>query len=246
MDLSTFTQMYIPKFETLGSLALLIIISLVLIRFKKSEIREFLNLFKNKKNVIKISISLLILILSIFTMRSLAAYAEAWYAPNTHPLRDFFHDYIPIVNVNFLATFGYLAIIFTLTAYLIIKKPKLIAKYMVTAGLFCLTRGFFISITHLDAPFPRADDHAIGNLFKRHYFTQDLFPSGHTAKPFLAYLFLRKEKIGKFFLIASIVMGVFVLLMHTHYSIDVFGAYFVVFGVFHLSKKYLWKYFELE
>jgi membrane-associated phospholipid phosphatase len=49
---------------------------------------------------------------------------------------------------------------------------------------------------------------------------------------FMAFLVFRKETIGKFFLILTAIFSVTVLLMHVHYSIDVFSAFFITYGVY--------------
>ena len=40
-------------------------------------------------------------------------------------------------------------------------------------------------------------------------------------------------------LASSIILGITVLLMHVHYSIDVFSAYFIVYGIYVLGNKFL-------
>ena len=67
-------------------------------------------------------------------------------------------------------------------------------------------------------------------------FKNALFFSGHTAVPFLGFLLFRKEKIGIFFLIATIVMALTVLFMHVHYSIDVFAALFITWGSYGIGE----------
>ena len=56
--------------------------------------------------------------------------------------------------------------------------------------------------------------------------TKDLFFSGHTATIFLFYLVSDKKTLKIFFLVATILVGVFVLLQHVHYAIDVASAPF--------------------
>ncbi|MGI8636566.1 MAG: phosphatase PAP2-related protein, partial [Segetibacter sp.] len=69
--------------------------------------------------------------------------------------------------------------------------------------------------------------------------TKDLFYSGHTASVFLAYLILRKksEKIAA--LIATIIVGISLLLQHIHYTIDVVTAPFFVYFLFLLARKFV-------
>jgi membrane-associated phospholipid phosphatase len=95
--------------------------------------------------------------------------------------------------------------------------------------LLVLIRSFFISLTHLgipaDAILPSGP-----HLWSMIIFKNDLFFSGHTALPFLGFLIFRKEKIRAFFLVMTVILAATVLLMHVHYSIDVFAAFFIAYG----------------
>jgi hypothetical protein len=57
--------------------------------------------------------------------------------------------------------------------------------------------------------------------------TKDLFFSGHTATVFLCFLTTVSSKLRIWFLIATFLVGFFVLLQHVHYTIDVVAAPFV-------------------
>lgn len=56
--------------------------------------------------------------------------------------------------------------------------------------------------------------------------TKDLFFSGHTATVFLCFLTTVNSKLRIWFLIATFLVGFFVLLQHVHYTIDVVAAPF--------------------
>jgi hypothetical protein len=53
---------------------------------------------------------------------------------------------------------------------------------------------------------------------------RDLFFSGHFASVFIPYLLLRKKAVGWIFALASVLIGLCVMLQHIHYSYDVVGA----------------------
>jgi hypothetical protein len=75
------------------------------------------------------------------------------------------------------------------------------------------------------------------DIFHRISSGDDLFFSAHTGLPFLLTLIFWNEKYLKyFFLFSTLVGGTAVLLGHLHYSIDVFSAVFITFGVFQISK----------
>jgi membrane-associated phospholipid phosphatase len=67
----------------------------------------------------------------------------------------------------------------------------------------------------------------------------DFFFSGHTGMPFLIALIFWKEKWVRSISIAvSLLFGALVLLGHLHYSIDVFGAFFITYTIFHICQKF--------
>ncbi|MBD3360385.1 hypothetical protein GF366_01130, partial [Candidatus Peregrinibacteria bacterium] len=77
-----------------------------------------------------------------------------------------------------------------------------------------------------------------GGHLSKLFFENDLFFSGHTAVPFLAFLVFKESKIFKWVMFAgSILMAITVLLMHVHYSIDVFAAFFITYGIYSISNK---------
>ena len=155
---------------------------------------------------------------------------------NTVPVPDLILDNIPALNLGWLYAYGFLAVLTTLTIYTLIFRAK---RFHEVAFLFCLlilVRSIFIMLTHVGIPADAKMDVGIPELYQHSNFRNDLFFSGHAAMPFLAFLIFRKEKIGMFFLAMSIILSATVLLMHVHYSIDVFSAFFITYGVYKLGE----------
>jgi hypothetical protein len=69
--------------------------------------------------------------------------------------------------------------------------------------------------------------------------TKDLFFSGHTATIFLFYLVSDPARRGLkiIFLICTVLVAVFVLLQHVHYTIDVASAPFFTFSAYKITLK---------
>jgi membrane-associated phospholipid phosphatase len=91
-------------------------------------------------------------------------------------------------------------------------------------------------MTHL-GPSP---DHIATDLEGLRYVSSgaDLFFSGHTGLPFLmSLLFWENKKLRYIFLFCSVAAAVAVILGHLHYTIDVFSAFFITYGVFHISQR---------
>ncbi len=63
---------------------------------------------------------------------------------------------------------------------------------------------------------------------------KDLFFSGHTATMFVFFLVAKDRTLRIIFLIATILVGIFVLIQHVHYTIDVISAPFFAYTSFRI------------
>lgn len=120
-------------------------------------------------------------------------------------------------------------------------NPNMVITFLIAYILLLATRIITISITRLLAP-PELivlKDPMGSLLYPSKFITQDLFYSGHTATLFLFYLCSTK-KIDKYYmLLATISVGILLLIQHVHYTVDVVFAPLFAFGCFWLSKRIL-------
>ena len=65
--------------------------------------------------------------------------------------------------------------------------------------------------------------------------------SGHTAIPFLFFLFFETRLQKAVMLAGSLVMAATVLLTHNHYTVDVLAAWFMGYAIFALSRALYYK-----
>jgi len=100
-----------------------------------------------------------------------------------------------------------------------------------TYSLTALLRLITIFLLPLNAPVtiiplkdPFVEFFGGGNTLLR-----DLFFSGHTATMFVFFLAAKSRKLKIIFLIATILVGLFVLIQHVHYTIDVIAAPFFAY-----------------
>lgn len=153
---------------------------------------------------------------------------------------DLILDNIPTYNLEFLYTWGIYALIFLVYFYAIFIKPEIVPFTMKTFAMLMFLRSGFILMTNIGPPadsFYLGADNIGGYAISNFLFKNDLFFSGHTAHPFLAFLIFKDTKLRWVFFVGSIVMGITVLLMHIHYSIDVFAAFFIAYGTYAFSDK---------
>ena len=147
---------------------------------------------------------------------------------------DIILDNIPTFDLDFIYIYGAIIVVGIFFAYPLFLKVKELHKAISQFSLLVMVRSAFTCFTHLSIP-------SSALVFKIPFFmpflnySNDLFFSGHTAIPFLGFL-LFKGKIRYFFLVSSIVMGLTVLLMHVHYTIDVFSAFFITYGTYKVGE----------
>ena len=142
---------------------------------------------------------------------------------------DLILDHLPVVDLTVIYLFAYAAMFLFLLCYPLFYDVKRFHIVIGHFSLLVLIRSFFITLTHLKPP---VDAIVVTYPYLNNIlvFQNDLFFSGHTAIPFLGYLIYREEPIGKVFLWVTVLLAATVLLMHVHYSIDVFAAIFISYG----------------
>ncbi len=180
-----------------------------------------------------IIISLLFFIIAFMLNYTAGSYAER---RGTTPVDDIILDNIPTMDIDVIYIYGSSLVILVLFGYPLFFKVKKLHIVINQFALLSLLRSFFISLTHLGTPM-NSLIYTTPKLFILFDFKNALFFSGHTAFPFLGFLLFRKEKIGVFFLISTLVMMITVLCMHVHYSIDVFAALFITYGSFKIGEQ---------
>jgi len=149
---------------------------------------------------------------------------------------DVILDHIGPIDLSFLFVWGYIAIIVVFFAYPAVFKPSKIHTALIMFSLLLSIRSLFIYLTHLVTP--AAAIHAeFPEIFSLFRFKNDLFFSGHTAVPFLGFLIYKNKFVKYFMLVASLVMATTALLTHQHYSIDVFAAFFITYGVYKIGER---------
>lgn len=154
-------------------------------------------------------------------------------------VEDIILSNIPVFNVDAAFVYGTF-VVALISLGVLLAYPKRIPFGFKAVALFIVTRSLFTLMTHLGAPEAQyATD--FGDTIARSFFGADQFFSAHTGMPFLgavAFWYLNR-RAALFFLASSIFFAVVVLLGHIHYTIDVFSAFFITYGIFHIARLWM-------
>ncbi|MEK7507512.1 MAG: phosphatase PAP2-related protein [Patescibacteria group bacterium] len=153
---------------------------------------------------------------------------------------DVFLDNLPTLDIDFIIVQG--AMYFWLfSMILLVSRPRYLLFSLKAIALFVICRAFFISLTHIGIHPGQIvfDDSGLLNyVYSRLISGGEFFFSGHTGAPFLLALIFWDDKYWRmFFLCATVFFGASVLFAHVHYSIDVFAAPFITYGIFRIATK---------
>jgi hypothetical protein len=188
---------------------------------------------KDRKFMFSVASALIFLVLSIVLNFYAAQYAML---RASNPVTDIILSNIRVYDVDWLFIYGAFAF-WAFFAAICIVYPNKIPFLLKSVSLFIIIRAIFVILTHI-APFPTRLYIPPGGIMSDFTFGSDLFFSGHTGLPFLMALVFWNNKIMRIiFICISIVFGVVVLLAHLHYSIDVLGAFFITYSIFHIAEK---------
>lgn len=144
------------------------------------------------------------------------------------PVEDFLLGIIPLAEWAVDIHLGVSTVLIFAVLSLLWFFPRHIPFALLSLALLIFTRAIFINMTYIGI-YPDASPISGSPIT----FGGDLFFSGHVAIPFLfALIFWKKEILRYIFIGASIFLGVATLFSHVHYSIDVFAAPFIAYGVY--------------
>lgn len=196
---------------------------------------EWKSEIKRHKNLILISCLFLIIAIGF-------DYLSGIYVEKTIGVSatDLILDHIPTLDLDIIFIYGAVIIFAAFFIYPLLFKVRELHIVIGQFSLLYLIRSAFVIFTHLQTPIGALKFH-IPYILSFLTFQNDLFFSGHVALPFLGFLIFRKEKIGWFFLAATIIMAFTVLFMHVHYSIDVFAALFIAYGSYKIGEWFFRK-----
>ncbi|WP_158826508.1 phosphatase PAP2-related protein [Mucilaginibacter lacusdianchii] len=147
-------------------------------------------------------------------------------------LHDFVLARIPAANVSiciFLIIWG----MGLYTLIRAIKQPLIYTKYVWLYIMICVARILTITLVPLAAPAHLVElvDPLTGVFYGHATITKDLFFSGHTATLVAMCFCLPKKGERIAAAVASVIVGILLLVQHVHYTIDVLAAPVFVFAL---------------
>jgi len=119
------------------------------------------------------------------------------------------------------------------------QSPALFLLFLWSCLFLSLARIITMSLVPLNPPagLVPLTDPILAPFYNHNQITKDLFFSGHAGSVFLIFLILRKKREKLFALLATLSVGILLLIQHIHYTIDVVIAPLFVYIVFIVAKR---------
>ena len=178
------------------------------------------------------------LILISFILLSLPFFFQAIEKRNGISFNDYLLSWLPAYDLSlYIFTVIWSMTLFTFSRFK--QDPNILLTFLWGFILINLSRFVFIGLIPLNAPANLIPIHdPISNHFYGPKFiTKDLFFSGHTAAMFLMFLCFKKRTDKIIALLATIIIGIAVLIQHVHYTVDVVMAPVITYFLWIGSKK---------
>lgn len=150
------------------------------------------------------------------------------------PVDDLLLEIIPLSEWASVVHLGASSILIFTVLSLLWFFPRHIPFALLSLALLVLTRAVFINLTYIGI-YPDAFP-VQGSITT---FGGDLFFSGHVAIPFLfALIFWKRVRLRVLFIAIAVFLGAATLFAHVHYSVDVFAAPFITYGVYVIATRF--------
>jgi hypothetical protein len=203
-------------------------------------IADWRTLLASKKYLFSFFLSLVIWVGGYFIYEKAIRYLDG--LKGLPAVGDLFLDVLPMVDLRYIYIYGIVIVMAVIWVYVLVRRPDLLPFGLKFFAAVFIVRTLFIILTHLGPPegfyIPAITGEFAFWPLSHLLHSNDLFFSGHVSYPFMGALLLRQNKFMFWFLLsASIVMGATVLLMRIHYSIDVFAAFFIVYGLYSAVRR---------
>ncbi len=184
----------------------------------------------------------LVVLLVMLTL-SYALYTKLGWVADQRALpvgNDWLLRRLPIVDTLPILSWGWFALHLYAVGAAAAYSPKRVPFLLFTLTAYMVVRTAFVFLSPIGHPVGMVDmrvhDFIFSRLLGTWTFTNEFIFSGHTAVPFIFFLFFRSPGLKALMLAGSVTMGVSVLLSRNHYTVDVLAAYLVGYAIYGLSE----------
>jgi hypothetical protein len=150
--------------------------------------------------------------------------------------------HLPGVDVSAVYWWGAAAFVVFAAAVALARERGRLGYFARAYAVLIASRACLMTLTplHIPAGAISVDGGPIyGSVGKMLTVHHDLFFSMHTAAPFLASLLFRDRWAQRTCFAFAVLLGATVLLLKTHYSLDVAGAFLVTYALYHFERRWL-------
>jgi hypothetical protein len=155
---------------------------------------------------------------------------------------DLILRHLPGVDVSAVYWWGAAAFVAFAATVAVLRERNRLGYFARSYALLIAARACLMVLTPLHIPDGAISVDAgvlyasVGRMMTVH---NDLFFSMHTAAPFMASLLFREAWAARVCLAFSVLLAATVLLLKTHYSLDVAGAFFVTYALYRLQRRWI-------
>ena len=146
---------------------------------------------------------------------------------------------LPIIDTLPILSWGWFGLHIYAIGAAVAYYPKRAPFLLYVLSVYMVVRAAFVFLSPIGHPAGMVDmrlhDFIFSRLLGTWTFTNEFVFSGHTAIPFLFYLFFRTPGLKRLMLAGSVVMAASVLLSRNHYTVDVLAAFFTSYSVYALA-----------
>jgi tetrahydromethanopterin S-methyltransferase subunit B len=182
-------------------------------------------------------------ILLVMLTLSYALYTKLGWVADQRALpvgNDWLLRRLPIVDTLPVLSWGWFALHIYAVGAAAAYWPKRVPLLLFTLSTYMIVRTAFVFLSPIGHPVGMVDmrlhDFIFSRILGTWTFTNEFIFSGHTAVPFIFFLFFRSPGLKALMLAGSVTMGVCVLLSRNHYTVDVLAAFLVGYAIYGMSE----------
>lgn len=211
---------------------------------KTNFIYNWKKLFSSRSKTIEFLITVILLVLVVFSFSRYLIFNE------TRPgavIDDPVLKYFIAIDLNSLLFFTiYSSLLLGLVAFSF--DPQQLITAFQTYTLLVLFRMLAMWLIPLDPPVGCIDlqDPVVFIMGTGKKIIKDLFFSGHTSTAFMLFQVAKNKFLKTYFLLATITVGISVILQKAHYTIDVYAGLIFSFTSYQIIKLLHKKFYKKE